>query len=111
MDGLSFGLDKRTDRLGLYAPDGSYVNAVGYQLPASEDSAFVYALALPGLDNTRATNWVREGGLGSPGLVNPAHLQRALVSRASFWARIGFGVAVLLAVGLGSALHLRSRQT
>ena len=98
--GLPFGLNKRSDRIGLYAADNAYVNAVAYQLEETADSSFTYALALPGLDNSRHRNWVREAGEGTPGTANPDHLQSVIMGRQRFWVRIGIGVAVLLVVGV-----------
>ena len=105
VSGMPFGLHKRGDRIGLYAADNAYVNAVAYQLEETADSAFTYALALPGLDNSRHRNWVREAGEGTPGGANPDHLQTVIMGRQRFWVRIGIGVAVLLVVGVA-----RSRQ-
>ncbi|MCP9234516.1 CotH kinase family protein [Lewinella sp. JB7] len=107
--GLPFGLNKEDDRIGLYSHDGSYVNAVAYQLPPRPDSSFTYALALPGLDNSNRRNWVVESGRGTPGAANPAHLQSAVITRQHFWTRIGVGIAVLLVVGVVRSLHLRPR--
>ncbi len=107
LDGLPFGLHRMDDRLGLYSADGSYVNAVSYQLPERADSTFSYALALPGLDNGKHRNWVVEAGRGTPGSANPAHLQTAVVSRQSYWTRVGVGLAVLLLVGVVRTLQTR----
>jgi hypothetical protein len=96
--GLPFGLHKEVDRLGLYAADGSYVNSIRYELPPREDTVFTYALALPGLDNSRHRHWVAEAGPGTPGRANPAHLQSAIVTRQQFWVRVGVGFAVLLLI-------------
>ncbi len=104
LDSLPFGLNKESDRIGLFAADGSYVNSIRYELPPRPDTVFTHALALPGLDNSRHRHWVTEAGGGTPGRANPAHLQSAVVTRQQFWVRIGVGVAVLLLVVL-----LRSR--
>ncbi len=109
IDGLPFGLNKEDDRIGLYSADGSYVNAIAYQLPARADSTFTYALALPGLDNGKHRNWVVEAGPGTPGAANPAHLQTAVVTRQNYWTRVGIGLAVLLLVGVVRTLHQRPR--
>ena len=107
--GIPFGLNKEDDRIGLYSADGSYVNAISYQLPARADSTFTYALALPGLDNGKHRNWVVEAGMGTPGAANPAHLQGAVVTRQNYWTRVGIGLAVLLLVGVARTLHQRPR--
>ncbi|CAH1001348.1 hypothetical protein LEM8419_02249 [Neolewinella maritima] len=109
LTGLPFGLNKSGDRIGLYAGDGSYVNALSYRLDDQADSSFTYALALPGLDNVQPEHWVVESGPGTPGTANPTHLQTALVPRQTYWTRISIGVAVLLVVGLAKTLHQRPR--
>ncbi|MBB4079033.1 hypothetical protein GGR28_001650 [Lewinella aquimaris] len=111
ISGLPFGLNKEDERIGLFSQDGSYVNAIAYQLPPQRDSSFSYALALPGLDNSKHRNWVVEAGRGTPGFANPAHLQSAVITRQNFWARIGVGIAVLLVVGVVRSLHLRPRPS
>ncbi|THH39293.1 CotH kinase family protein [Neolewinella litorea] len=102
---LPFGLNKREDRIGLYADDNSYVNAISYQLPATADSVFTYALALPGLDNSRHRNWVREENAGTPGAANPGYLQSATMTSQRFWMRLGIGLAALLLVVVVRALR------
>ena len=98
--GLSFGLHRERDRLGVYDAGNGFVNQVSYALDPVSDSLFTYALALPGLDNGRHRNWVRESGNGTPGRANPAHLRAAIMTRQRFWVRIGIGLAVLLVVGV-----------
>ena len=97
---LPFGLNRTEDRVGLYAADNSYVNAISYQLAEGSDTVFTYALALPGLDNGRHRNWVREASAGTPGDANPEHLQASVMTRQRFWLRVGVGVALLLLVGV-----------
>ena len=97
--GLPFGLNRRADRLGLYSRGGAYVNTVAWDLPP-QDSAFVLALLLPGLDNTVAGNWRAEPGRGTPAAANPRHLVSAVISRQGYWLRIGVGVSVLLLLAL-----------
>ena len=105
LPGLPFGLNKSGDRLGLYAADGSYVNAISYTLPTLSDSAITYALALPELDNAQPENWVVASGPGTPGAPNPVYLQTTLLPRRTYWTRISIGVAVLLVVGLVRGLR------
>ncbi|WP_157976230.1 CotH kinase family protein [Lewinella sp. IMCC34191] len=100
VDNMPFGLNKHDDRIGLYAADGAYVDAISYTLEETSDSSFTYALALPGLDNGRHQNWVREAGEGTPGSANPDHLKSVIMSRQRFWVRVGIGLAVLLVVGV-----------
>lgn len=95
--GLTFGLDKDGERLGLYGPDGGYVNAVAYETEVV-DSAFVYALVLPGLDNTDARNWATQAGAGTPCAANPEYLEAAVITRQDYWLRIGIGLGLLVLV-------------
>ena len=105
--GLTFGLHREKDRLALYDSDNGFVNQVSYELEPSPDSRFTYALALPGLDNGRHRNWVRESGGGTPGRANPAHLRASIMTRQRYWVRIGIGMAVLLLVGVIRYYHTR----
>ena len=100
LTGLPFGLNGQQDRLGLYAADGSYVNALSYHIPPRTDSSFTYGLVLPGLDNVDTANWLVSAGPGTPGSANPVQLQTSLIPRQAFWARLGVGMAVLLLVGV-----------
>lgn len=97
--GLSFGLDKDGDYLGLYGPDNGYVNAIRYET-AAPDSDFTYALVLPGLDNTDARHWDTDPGPGTPGVANPGHLQTAVVTRQDYWIRIAVALGVLIFIGV-----------
>lgn len=110
VEGMPFGLDKESDRIGLYAADGSYVNAVGYRLEGQDEDSFTYALALPGLDNTEPRHWVREDGEGTPGAANPDHLRSAMLSRGTYWTRLGVGVGVLALLAVLRSMHLRPRR-
>jgi hypothetical protein len=93
--GLTFGLDKDGERLGLYGPDGGYVNAMAYETEVI-DSAFVHALVLPGLDNTDARHWAVQSGAGTPCAANPEYLEAAIITTQDYWLRIGIGVGLLL---------------
>ena len=93
--GLQFGLDKDGEKIGLYGPRGGYVNAV-HLSTTSNDSAFVQALVLPGLDNTKPENWTLAPGAGTPCAANPDHLQAAVVTSQDYWLRIGIGLGVLV---------------
>jgi hypothetical protein len=97
--GLSFGLDKDDEVLGLYGPDGSYVNALAYKIPAP-DTAFTYALVLPGLDNADARHWAIEAGNGTPCAANPTHLEAAVLTKQDYWLRIGVALGVLVLIGV-----------
>lgn len=95
--GLSFGLDKEGERLGLYGPAGGYVNAIVYESDAL-DSPFVHALVLPGLDNTDARHWATQAGAGTPCAANPEYLEAAVITNQDYWLRIGIGIGLLVLV-------------
>jgi len=95
--GLEFGIDKGGETLALYSPEGAYVNAVSFAIP-NPDTAFVQALVLPGLDNTDARHWARQSGEGTPCAANPEYLEATVITRQSYWLRIGVGVGVLLLI-------------
>ena len=97
--GLPFGLNKTGERIGLYGPRGAYVNLVNLT-SSSEDSSFVQALVLPGLDNTDPRNWSLVNGRGTPCTANPAHLQAAVITNQDYWLRIGIGIGVLILLGV-----------
>ena len=97
--GLSFGVNKDGETLALYGTQGAYVNTVTFAASES-DTSFIQALVLPGLDNTDARHWAVQSGNGTPCSANPEYLKATVVTRQSYWLRIGVGVGVLLLVGL-----------
>lgn len=97
LGGLPFGLAKDREYLGLYGPEGSYVNTTSYEI-AVGDTAFVYALVRPGLDNADVRHWAVTAGVGTPGAANPAHLETAVVTRQDYWLRIGVALVVLVVI-------------
>lgn len=99
IEGLTFGLDKDGEVLGLYGPDGSYVNSLAYDIP-DPDTAFTYALVLPELDNADERHWAIEAGSGTPCAANPAHLEAAVLTQQDYWLRIGVGIGVLIMIGV-----------
>ncbi|MFK8165253.1 MAG: CotH kinase family protein [Lewinella sp.] len=102
--GLSFGLDKDNEALGLYGPDGGYVNTLTYKIP-DPDTAFTYALVLPGLDHADPRHWAIEPGSGSPAAANPDYLEAAVLTRQDYWLRIGVGLGVLVLIGVFRGLR------
>jgi hypothetical protein len=102
--GLSFGLDKDDEVLGLYGPNGGYVNTLAYKIP-DPDTAFTYALVLPGLDNADPRHWAIEAGSGTPCAANPDHLEAAVLTRQDYWLRIGIGIGVLVLIGVFRGLR------
>jgi len=104
VEGLTFGLDKDGETIGLYGPKGAYVNTVTYATEAV-DTAFVHALVLPGLDNGDARHWATQSGAGTPCAANPRHLQTAVITRQDYWLRIGIGIGVLVLIGVVRGLR------
>lgn len=95
VEGLPFGLDKDGETLGLYGPNGGYINEVTYTI-ANPDTAFTYALVRPGLDNSDPRHWAQKIGTGTPCAANPDHLEASVITRQDYWLRIGVGIGVLI---------------
>jgi hypothetical protein len=77
LGGLSFGLDRKRDRIELYTADEAPVDSVGYKIGSSKDTVQL-VLALRDFDSDNgdyARNWEYERGAGSPGTMNPNYLQ------------------------------------
>jgi hypothetical protein len=104
--GLGFGLNKRTETLGLYAALGAAVDSVSYQLPPL-DTAFTLSLSLPNLDNADPENWELRPGLGTPNAANPYYVESSVRVAQAEWMQIGLATGVLL-LGL-LLLYLRNR--
>jgi hypothetical protein len=76
LGGLSFGLDRKRDRLELYTANEEPVDSVGYKIGSSKDSLLL-VLALRDFDSDNGDyerNWEYEYSAGSPGLMNPQYL-------------------------------------
>ena len=76
LGGLSFGLDRKRDRLELYTANEEPVDSVGYKIGSSKDS-FLLVLALRDFDSDNGDyerNWEYEFNAGSPGAMNPQYL-------------------------------------
>ena len=97
VSGLSFGLAKGGERLGLYAADGAFVDQAEYRVDRP-DSSFVVARVRPELDGADYRNWAILGGPGSPCVANPGELRTAVLGAQDYWLRIGIGGAVLALV-------------
>ncbi|MEM9260386.1 MAG: lamin tail domain-containing protein, partial [Bacteroidota bacterium] len=87
---LPFGLGKEEETIGLYSPEGAFVDLVQYDL-APPPGDFVL---LPGNNG-----WYAEEGNGSPGRENPL-LHVGTVTGSSYWTRLAIGGAILLLVVL-----------
>lgn len=77
LGGLSFGLDRKRDRIELWSAEDEPVDSVGYKIGSSKDSVRL-VLALRDFDSDNgdyARNWEYERGTGSPGEMNPNYLK------------------------------------
>ena len=99
--GLSFGLHKRREQLGLYTAQGAFVDSTSYALPAL-DSLFTISLLLPSLDNGDARNWEVRMDSGTPNAANPVYLALSVRSAQTQWLRTGVWCGLLLLVFLRS---------
>ncbi|MBK7873101.1 MAG: CotH kinase family protein [Saprospiraceae bacterium] len=93
--GLNFGLNKREEKVELFASFGAVVDSVFYNLPPS-DSIFTLSLLLPSLDNSDAENWEIRYGVGSPNAPNPYFLESSIRSLQKEWMEIGMAAGVVL---------------
>ena len=104
VEGLTFGLARAGERIGLYGPAGGYVDDLTYPA-APADTAFVHALVLPDLDNSDPRHWATEAGAGTPCAANPAHLRTSVITRQGYWLRIGVGAGVLVLLAVVRVLR------
>ena len=95
--GLTFGLHKRRERLGLYTAQGAFVDSTSYVLPLL-DSLFTISLLLPSLDNADPHNWEVRMGSGTPNMPNPLYLALDVRSAQTQWLRTGMWCGLLLLV-------------
>ncbi len=93
--GLSFGLNKRKEVLGLYSNDGAAIDSVSYEIEPL-DSIFTLGLLLPHLDNSDFENWEINMGEGTPDGPNPYYLESKIKVEQNLWMRIGIAIAVML---------------
>ncbi len=94
---LGFGFDRATERLAIFAADGSAVDSVRYRVEPL-DEPFSIDLMFQNLDNANAANWNVRRGVGSPGEGNPLYLAQIISAKKDFWTRIGLAVALGLVV-------------
>lgn len=106
VSGLSFGLHKKAETLGLYAADGAYVNRIEYAVERP-DTSFVLALVRPGLDNTDARHWAEQSGTGTPCSANPEELRSSVLGQQDYWLRIGIAVGVIALLILVRSLRTK----
>ncbi len=92
---FEFGLDKRSEKLGLFSDDGAAIDSISYDL-VPLDSTYTLSLLLPYLDNSDIENWEINFGLGSPNSANPYYLESRIAAEQEIWLRVGAGIGLLL---------------
>lgn len=95
VDGLHFGLNKRSETLQLFAPYGAVVDSIAYEILPT-DSVFVWSLLLPNLDNSDTENWEVRRDKGSPNAPNPFFLESSIRLRQKEWMQVGLATGVVL---------------
>jgi hypothetical protein len=95
LGGMSFGISKHREKLGLYASPNAAVDSVSYALPPT-DSVFTLNLLLPSLDNSDLDNWEVRWGPGTPNAANPYYVQSTLLHAQMTWMQMGLAIAVII---------------
>jgi len=98
---LPFGLSKKGEDLGLYAPDGAFVDRIRYTVEAAKGDFVI----LPYRDD-----FVAQSGPGTPGTDNPITVV-SQVSTPDYWLRIAVGLGVLVLVVLLRVLTTPTEKT
>ncbi|MEL7219965.1 MAG: CotH kinase family protein [Bacteroidota bacterium] len=93
--GMGFGLNKRSETLGLYTSQGAAVDSFAYQLPPL-DTAFTLSLHLPDADNADMDNWQLSPGLGTPNSANPQFIATRVRIEQAQWLRMGLAAGVVV---------------
>ncbi len=93
--GLDFGINKRSESLGLYSRLGAAVDSVYYNL-APRDSVFTLSLLLPTLNNGDPENWELRDGYGSPNMANPYYVESSIRHIQEQWIQIGVAAGVVI---------------
>lgn len=96
--GMSFGLNKVRERIGLYADVNAMVDSVSYDLEPM-DSLFTINLLLPKLDNGDPDNWIIRFGKGTPGSANPYYIQSRIRRTQQLWVQLGTALTIFLMLG------------
>jgi hypothetical protein len=127
--GLSFGLDRKRDRIELYTADEDPVDSVGYKIGSSKDSILL-VLALRDFESDNSDydrNWEYELGKGSPGEMNPNYLpwknrsesasdggqnlkQFLRSVRVGLWILGGFFIFALIYIAIKTLLKRKNRE-
>ncbi|HMO38829.1 MAG TPA: CotH kinase family protein [Saprospiraceae bacterium] len=92
---LPFGLNKRRERLELFASFGAMVDSLAYELPPT-DSVFTLSLLLPHLDNSDPTNWEIRYGTGTPNAPNPYFLESRIRRTQREWLEVGMALGIVI---------------
>lgn len=93
--GMGFGLNKRIEKLGLFADHAAAVDSVDYDL-VPMDTAFTLNLLLPHLDNSDRENWEVVTGSGSPNSPNAYYVESKIRTLQKQWMQTGVAGGVML---------------
>ena len=100
-----FGLEKKAERLALYAADGGAVDSIAYRIEPPE-GVFTLDLLMPGLDNAVPANWALHAGQGSPGMPNPLYWSKVISEKKERSLRLGLAIGLLI-IALGAVWFRR----
>ncbi len=103
---LQFGLNKYSDHLALFDPQGAMVSTTSWQITPM-DTAFTLSLMLPWLDAAQPDNWELRPGHGTPCGANSYYLENQIASRQKLWSEVGGAAGVLALALLLLVLRLR----
>ena len=92
--GMGFGLNKRIEKLGLFAEYAAAVDSVDYDL-FPMDTAFTLNLLLPSLDNSDRENWELVKGAGSPNAPNAYYVESSIRLVQKQWMQIGVACGIM----------------
>ncbi|MGB1217021.1 MAG: lamin tail domain-containing protein, partial [Saprospiraceae bacterium] len=96
---FDFGLNKQTDRLELYTPEGATVDTFTYNI-ATPGRDFTIDLKSPKLDNGDSNNWEVSIGLGTPGYHNTTYWAALTYEQQMLWMQRGLALGLFLLIGM-----------
>lgn len=94
--GLGFGLNKISETIQLFTPEGAAIDSIGYQNIEPRDSVFTLNLLLPWLNNSDFENWEMLSGQGTPNSANRYYVESTIQAERELWMQIGGAFAVVL---------------
>lgn len=96
LGGLGFGLNKVSETIQLFSPEGAAIDSVGYHNIEARDSVFTLNLLLPWLNNSDFENWEMLSGEGTPNSANRYYVESTIQAERELWMQIGGAIAVIL---------------